>query len=106
MNPINIKVLSGLGLAAVLTSLVTIFVVSNKIADDTSNHAEYALPELRGHINDVNTVKLTVGNNKTAVTLNKIQQAWAVHEKTDYPADTGKLRSLLLSLADATLLEA
>ncbi|MGZ8143634.1 MAG: DUF4340 domain-containing protein, partial [Methylosarcina sp.] len=81
--------------------------VSNYRQPDSENsdEAAYALPELRRHVNDVKTVGIIASDNKPVVTLENSEHGWTVREKEGYPADTGKLRGLLLNLADARLLQ-
>jgi hypothetical protein len=106
MHHINWKVIMGLGAAAAL-AIIAVSVVSyqRRPHSDISRANVYALPELRDRVNDVQGITLTVAEDKPVVTLEKTDEGWAVKEKGDYPADTGKLRELLLKLADASLLE-
>lgn len=106
MNHINTKVLAGLAVAAVV-AIGAAAVVSGYRQPDSESSAEaaFALPELRGHLNDVKSVGLVAAENKPAVTLENGGAGWTVREKDGYPADTGKLRGLLLNLANARLLE-
>ena len=60
-------------------------------------------PELKSKINDVS--QLTVSKAGESVTMNNSAGRWALVEKQDYPVDTGKLRWLMLSLADARKIE-
>lgn len=106
MHHINTKVLVGLGSAALITTLAAVLLVSHRQpAGENALGGEYALPELSRQLNDVQSISLKVAEDKTAVTLVKNDQGWVVKEKDAYPADTGKLRELLLKLADARLLE-
>lgn len=110
MNHLNSKVVLGLGAAAV-AALIAAGVVSSlrkpvsETAQAERGQAGYALPDLRAHVNDVKAITLTTAEEKTAVHLTRTEQGWTVLEKSGYPADTGKLRELLLQLADAHLLE-
>jgi hypothetical protein len=106
MNHINTKVLGGLAVAAVI-AIGAAALVSNYRQPDSENsdEAAYALPELRRHVNDVKTVAIIASDNKPVVTLENGEHGWTVREKEGYPADTGKLRGLLLNLADARLLQ-
>jgi hypothetical protein len=106
MNHINTKVLGGLAVAAVVAIGAAAVVSKYRQPDSESpGGIAYALPSLRGHLNDVKTVGLIAADNKPAVTLENGGAGWTVREKDGYPADTGKLRGLLLNLADARLLE-
>lgn len=106
MNHINTKVLGGLAVAAVVAiGAATLVSTSRQPVSENPDEAAYALPELNGHVNDVKTVAIVAADNKPVVTLENGEQGWTVREKEDYPADTGKLRGLLLSLTNARLLQ-
>jgi hypothetical protein len=55
------------------------------------------LPGLQGSLNEVTQVRITKAD-KTVTTLNRETSDWVVGER-GYPADSGKLRQLLLDLA-------
>jgi hypothetical protein len=106
MNHINSKVLLGLGAAAGVAVIAAALVASHRQpVAEPAPAAGYALPQLREHINEVSGLALTVAEDKPAVTLVRGVQGWTVKEKGGYPADTGKLREILLKLADASLLQ-
>jgi hypothetical protein len=105
MNHINTKVLGGLAVAAVVAIGAAALVSSYRPGSESPDEAAYALPELRRHVNDVKTVGIIASDNKPVVTLENGEHGWTVREKEGYPADTGKLRGLLLNLADARLLQ-
>lgn len=64
---------------------------------------ERALPGLAGNLNALAWVGLSRGQTK--IDFAAINGRWAVAEKGNYPAAQGKLRQLLLGLADLTLIE-
>lgn len=105
MNHINTKVLAGLTAAAILAIGAAVLVSHHRQPAEGSGEVAYALPDLRQQVNDVKSITIVVGNNKTAVTLNNGEQGWSVHERGDYLADNGKLRGLLIKLADTRLLQ-
>jgi hypothetical protein len=106
MNHMNGKTIGILATAAVLAIVAAVALNSaRKPATESSRESSYAIPELRGHVNDVNALLFTGAEGKTLVTLVKAEKGWRVKEKGEYPADTGKLRELLLKLADAALVE-
>ena len=61
------------------------------------------LPDLKAEINDLKEVSIYKAGE--AVTLKSEAGQWVLAEYKNYPVDTGKLRQLLLSLADARKLE-
>lgn len=62
------------------------------------------LPGLRESINDVTGLVIRKGENQV-VSIRLTNGSWQVEEKQGYPADAGRLRSALLILADAKVLE-
>ena len=106
MNHINPKVLLGLGIAAAIAISAAVALSSFRKPVSENNEAiVYALPELHGHANEVKAIQFQVAEDKTAVTVVNSDKGWTVQQKANYPANFGKLRELLLSLADARLLE-
>ena len=61
------------------------------------------LPSLAGELNAVNAVIVRKGS--ATVTVHKTGTEWTVAERADYPADVGKIRTLLLALRDARIVE-
>lgn len=106
MNHVYTKGLLGLAALAVVAVIAAIVVASNRQpARESIPASSEALPELREHINDVTGVTLIAAEEKPVVTLVRGNQGWTVKEKGDFPANTGKLRELLLKMAGAELLE-
>lgn len=102
----NQKTLIGLAVAALLAIVVAI--VLNQRSQPRSEggaRPTYLAPELRDHVNDVGKLVLTGADNKVVATLDRTANGWTLAEKGGYAADTGKLRELLLKLADAALVE-
>lgn len=64
---------------------------------------ERALPALRAALSDVTEVRLTKGDGST-VTLQKQPAGWQVVQR-GYPADAGRIRKLLLDLAELEIRE-
>lgn len=75
----------------------------NRNGGDTSVETGLLLPALKESINDIESVSVTGAHG--TVTISNEDGRWVVPEKHDYPADTAKLRSLLLALADANRVE-
>lgn len=102
----NQKTLIGLAVAALLAIVVA--VVLNQRSQPRSEggtQTTYLAPELREHVNDVSKIVVTGPENKVMATLERGANGWTLAEKGGYAVDTGKLRELLLKLADATLVE-
>ena len=106
MTHINSRTVGLLGLVAVLAVIAAIALnYAHGPERETDHAASFAVPELHGHINDVTALTVTGPEDKVLVTLTRSGQGWRVTQRGDYPADTGKLRELLLKLNDAALLE-
>ncbi|MFI4889391.1 MAG: DUF4340 domain-containing protein [Steroidobacterales bacterium] len=63
------------------------------------------LPLLGKQLNDVTGVTIRKGAAQPTVSLHRIKDRWTVTQRGDYPADTPKLRRLLLALANARVIE-
>ncbi len=63
------------------------------------------LEGLAAALNDIHEVRLTSAGNTVVATLRREDGRWQVVERDHYPADVGRLRSLLLQLAEARLIE-
>jgi len=106
MNHINAKVLLGLGVAAVVAIGAALLLSSSRQPISESREANvYALPGLRGHLNEVKSIQIVAAGEQPVATLLNQDTGWVVQEKTNYPANLAKLRELLLSLAELRLLE-
>src|SRR5438045_3094878 len=102
----NAKTLYTLIGAAIVALLAAVFINSSKAPrSDVTTQAQRLMPELHGHVNDVNTITLTGADNKVLATLKRGADGWTVAEKANYPADVAKIREFLLKLDQATLIE-
>lgn len=64
------------------------------------------LPDLKAGINEVDKISITGAGNEVIATLERGDSQWTVTERSGYPADVGKIRSNLIALADANIVEA
>lgn len=97
MNLKHVKIL-----AVVVGILVAALLVLDQGRSQTSVNARL-LPELRARINDVTALIIRTGSE--TITVTKSADKWSVRERSNYAADIGKLRKLLLALAEARVLE-
>jgi len=81
---------------------VYLFNEQKKEVVDQEFGQEY-LSGLSGKINDVNRV--VIQDDALTVTLLKKESDWVVEEKSGYPADFSKVKTLLVSLADMETIE-
>jgi len=102
----NQKTLLGLAIAAAVAlgaaALATHF---NQPASEVSADDAWLAPALRDHVNEVSRVVVKGAGDKTLATLVRGDKGWTLAEKGGYAVDSGKLRDLLLKLADAKLVE-
>ncbi|MFO1429985.1 MAG: DUF4340 domain-containing protein [Candidatus Competibacteraceae bacterium] len=63
------------------------------------------VPELQQNIDQVTGLKVIKAGNQVVADLERTEQGWVVANKANYPANTGKIRELLLLLANARLVE-
>ena len=92
------------GLALGLIFLIAI-ITYRQLVSQKSSEPELLLPSLRESINDVSGVAIKGAGDETVATLSITSDGWVVKERSNYPANTAKLRTLLLQLADARLIE-
>lgn len=99
--------LAVLALAAVLAVLAAFYSTSVREPQGSAAGGDGMLiPDLKERLNDVSEVRITAAGDEDAVTLVRGESQWSVQQKSGYAADTGKIRQLLLGLADARLREA
>lgn len=91
-------------LAAVCIALVLILIVI-QLDNDESADGGLLLPNLKSDINDIDSVTITRAGEDGTTVIEKRQDHWTIASREDYPADIGKLRELLLALADARIVE-
>ena len=93
-------------LAAVAVALVGLVFVLD-IADDSDEPAAGALllPAFASAADGLSAIKVKGSGDEAAVTLGKQDQKWVVSNLHNYPADLGKLRALVLALAEARVME-
>lgn len=63
------------------------------------------LPNLDQKLDEIDSVTIRNGTAQSGVTLHKQGVRWVVVERSDYPANTPKLRELLLAIARARVIE-
>ena len=63
------------------------------------------LPDLHQSLNDISELQITGAGNQVMSTLLRTDKGWMVKERNQYPADIAKIRSALLSLAEANMVE-
>lgn len=98
------KQILGLGVAAVALMGLAVYLSDARKPAVEAPLAGPLAPGLEARINDVSEVRLQVAGGE-ALTLKREDSGWGVVEKQGYPADVGKLRELLLNIAQAQRIE-
>jgi len=94
------------GLIAVVAGLVLLLVVlENSDRDIPDDVGKTLLPGFSDVANDATRVKVLTPGGDDDVTLRRIEDRWVVSERDGYPADMGKLRQLMIALAEAEIVE-
>lgn len=96
------------GLAALLAAGVVVialalWVSSRKPPQDAAGAGQLVLPALESSINGVTQVRISKGDG-TRTTLEKRAADWIIGER-GFPADSSRVRKLLLDLADLKIVE-
>ncbi|HEU4617005.1 MAG TPA: DUF4340 domain-containing protein [Gammaproteobacteria bacterium] len=95
-----------IGLAAALVVLIGLAVFAHRGTAPTElGNGALFLPSLEKKLNDVDRVEVVRGGKEPVATLIRKQNNWVVQEKDSYPADIGKVRAVLLDLAEAHIVE-
>ena len=100
MNRNNMKILAGVAVA-----LITLLIVLQYGKTGAVTGNELLFPALREKVNDVTAVVITRAGEEKPTVIRKTPDNWVVESRDNYPADIGKLRELLLQLADAKTIE-
>lgn len=94
-----------IGLIAALAILAIIVFVTQHSQAPSSSQGSKFVPNLQSALNDVDKVTIKKAGDATVATLERQPESWVVAERSDYPADVGKLRKNLVALAEARILE-
>src|SRR5947207_184322 len=92
-----------LGVTVIVVIAAIVALAAGDRATSSVPAGERALPGLAAKLGELAWVRLSHGATK--IDFAAIGGRWAVVEKGNYPAAPGKLRQLLLGLADLTLIE-
>ena len=101
MNSGTLRLL-GVIVALLAAWLIIVEMNGDKGADQNGN---LLFPGLRATINEIGTLSVTRSGENTVVVSNATGQ-WVVAARDGYPADIGRIRDVLLAMADARVVEA
>jgi hypothetical protein len=92
-------------LAALVVGLVLLLVVIEETDHTGSPQTRRLLPDLETQANSADTVLIETSDAAGNVTLHRTDDHWTVVERDGYPVDIAKLRSLMVALAGASVIE-
>jgi hypothetical protein len=92
-------------IAALVVLAAALYLGSRRNAAEPSAEGTLFLPQLASSLGAVSEIDLQKGAATPAVTLHRAGEQWSVAQRADYPADAAKVHKLLLSLADAKIVE-
>lgn len=101
MNSTTLKWLA----IATVTLLIVMIAVDRTDKSDTVSGGEYLIPGLKERINEIDAIAVTGSGDAESVSIAREGDGWRVKEKDGFAADVGKLREVLLALAEARKLE-
>ena len=96
---------TGLLIAALVVLAAALYLGSRRNSGEPSAEGMRFLPQLAGTLGTVSQIDLQKGTPTAGVTLHRAGDQWTVAQRADYPADISKVHKLLLSLADAKIVE-
>ena len=94
-----------LGIAAIIVIVAGVWLADRQSSSGTSAGTGALYPELKEQLNAVNSIRLYKAGDARVVDLVRKDDAWQVSERDSYPADDSKVRKLLITLADAKIVE-
>jgi hypothetical protein len=94
-----------LGIAAVLIVIAGVWLAGRESSTGTTAGTAALYPGLKEQLNAVNVIHLYKAGDARVVELVRKDDAWKVSERDNYPADEGKVRKLLIAIADAKTAE-
>lgn len=98
------KQILGLGAAAVVLMGLAVYLSESRKPAEEAPVAGPLAPGLEAGLNEVKQVVVQAAGGET-ITLKRGEAGWGIEEKQGYAADVGKLRELLLNLAQAQRIE-
>ena len=90
---------------ALLVVSLGLYMSTRRVAHRESSQGGALFPALAGELASVSSLEIRKASPTPNVTLHKKGEDWTVAQRADYPADVSKIRRLLLSLADAKIVE-
>jgi hypothetical protein len=92
-------------LAAAIVAIGAALLVGHWRGGATETEGALLLPQLGAELSTVTRVTIRKGSAQPTVSLHKLAGRWTVVQRDEYPANTAKLRDLLLAIAGARVVE-
>jgi hypothetical protein len=92
-------------LAAAVIAIGAALLVGHWRHAATETEGALLLPQLSAEISNVTSVTIRKASAQPTVSLHKLAGRWTVAQRDEYPANTAKLRDLLLAIAAAHVVE-
>jgi hypothetical protein len=84
---------------------VVIGLLPERVGRESTFEVRLLLPELAGSVNEIDEISIVRGGEQAVATMHRSEAGWSVEEAGGYPADWPRLRSLLVALAQAQVVE-
>jgi hypothetical protein len=94
-----------LGIAAVLVIVAGVWLAGREASSGSSAGSQALYPGLNEQLNSVSAINIYKAGDARVVELKRQGDSSTVSERDNYPADEGKLRRLVIAIADAKILE-
>ena len=101
----NTKSLLILIVLVVVGAAIYLFSTGDRNINSAASVGSSVLPGLYTALNEVEELQFVGAGNKIVTTLKRTDDKWIVEERFGYPADISKIRSIVLALAEANILE-
>lgn len=92
-------------LVVTLVVALLVLLIPGKTGHESALEKSRLLPGLQEQVNDLDWLRVTGPGGEVVATLNRDDEYWRVAEVEGYPADWGRLRTLLVDLAQAEVVE-
>jgi len=92
-------------LVLVSALLVTLALLFTSLERKQNLGQELLMPGLAVAVNDIDQIELRRAGREAIATLQLSENGWTVAERSGYPADLGKIRQNILTLAGARIIE-
>lgn len=94
-----------LGVIALITLIAGLWLAGRQASSPSGGSQAALYPALKEQLSSVTAIRIFTTGDKRAVELVRKDSGWTVSEREGYAADEGKVRKLLIGLADAKLYE-